>query len=89
MREYESHAEQPEAVGSYDGKITKGSKVKFMGATDEQVSWGANDDPRGLLEEGNVYTVETVETHRWHTKYYLKEFPGKKFNSVSFKGDKS
>jgi len=59
-------------------------KVKYIGCTDGQVNWGGNDDPRGLLVEGQVYELERKEVHTWHTKYYLKEFPGKKFNSVSF-----
>lgn len=58
--------------------------VVYMGATAEQVKWGCNDDPRGLLDEGAQYTVKKEEVHSWHTKYELEEFPGKKFNSVSF-----
>lgn len=64
--------------------IQAGDKVKYIGTSNEQVKWGSNDDPRGLLTEGETYIVEAVEPHSWHTKYYLKEFPGKKFNSVSF-----
>lgn len=60
------------------------SKVKFIGATDDQVNWGTNDDPRGLLEIGKIYTILKIDVHSWHTKIYLKEFPDKKFNSVSF-----
>ena len=37
-----------------------------------------------LLEVGKTYTVEDVEIHSWHTIVYLKEFPGKTFNSVLF-----
>lgn len=37
-----------------------------------------------LLEVGETYTVENVEVHSWHTLVYLKEFPGKEFNSVVF-----
>lgn len=59
-------------------------RVKYTGATDEQVRWGCNDDPRGLLVENQEYELLTQEVHSWHTKYILKEFPNKKFNSVSF-----
>lgn len=59
-------------------------QVKYIGATDEQVKWGGNDDPRGLLNEGDIYEVSKEEVHSWHTKLYLTEFPSKKFNSVSF-----
>lgn len=58
--------------------------VIFIGASDEQVAWGGNDDPRKHLVSGESYTIDRIETHNWHTKIYLKEFPGKKFNSVCF-----
>ena len=61
-----------------------GIKVMFVGATDDQVKWGANDDPRTLLTLGAIYTVGKKEIHSFHTKLELVEFPGKKFNSVSF-----
>jgi len=49
------------------------------------MNWGGHDDAEKCgLEVGFVYTVSEVETHTWHTKIYLKEFPGKKFNSVCF-----
>lgn len=60
-----------------------GEKVKYIGATDDQVRWGGNDDPRLVLVEGGIYEVEREEVHSWHTKLYLKGIPGK-FNSVSF-----
>lgn len=59
--------------------------VIYIGAFDEQVRWGGNDDPRGLLTEGETYEVDDVEVHSWHTKYALRGFTGKKFNSASFK----
>jgi len=64
--------------------LTKGDKVVYTGATDEQVRWGSNDDPRGILVEGNTYTVARVEVHSWHTKVWLEEYPGLKFNIVHF-----
>ena len=58
--------------------------VKYNGeASDEQVNWGSNTDPRGLLNTENVYKVINVEVHSWHTKYYLEGIEGK-FNSVHF-----
>ncbi len=60
-------------------------KVKYIGATDDQIRWGGNDDPRELLVEDQEYELDHKEEHSWHTKYYLVEFPGKKFNSVCFK----
>jgi len=50
----------------------------------EAVKWGSNDDPVGLLEPGKKYVIENIEVHSWHTKIFLQEFPGKKFNSVHF-----
>ena len=58
-------------------------KVKYVGASDEQISWGSNDDPRDILDEGNIYEVDRKEVHTWHTKYYLKGIEGA-FNSVCF-----
>ena len=62
-------------------------KVRYLGdaaSGDEVVKWGSNDDPRGLLIEGQEYELENQEVHTWHTKYILAEFPDKRFNSVSF-----
>lgn len=53
-------------------------------ATNEQVKWGNNDDPREFLDFETTYTVLKKEIHSWHTKYILEEFPDKKFNSVHF-----
>jgi len=63
--------------------ITRYGKVRYLGATDEQVRWGSCADPRGKLEVGNVYEVEYREFHTWHTKLKLVGIPGK-FNSGSF-----
>lgn len=59
-------------------------KVKYIGVSDEQVNFGNNDDPRKFLKEGKVYNVKREEVHSWHIKLELQEFPGKRFNSVSF-----
>ena len=62
----------------------EGTKVKYIGASDSQVRWGSNDDPRNCLIEGQLYTIDHTEVHSYHTKIYLKEFPDLKFNSCSF-----
>jgi len=59
-------------------------KAKYTGATIEQIRWGNNDDPRGLLEEGRIYEVLEKEVHSWHTKLKLKGFSSMKFNSANF-----
>lgn len=58
--------------------------VKYIGASDEQVNWGGNDDPRGLLTVGTYYIVKREEIHSWHTKFELLGYEGKVFNSTSF-----
>lgn len=59
-------------------------RVVYAGASDSQVNWGSNDDPRGVLTVGKAYTVLSTEVHSWHTKIELEEFPGLYFNSVCF-----
>lgn len=55
----------------------------YTGATDEQVAWGGDTDPRGLLVEGQAYEVEKERVHSWHTKWKLVGVDGW-FNSVCF-----
>jgi len=63
-----------------------GTLVRFIGASDEQVKWGGNDDPRGILKVGSIYEVSEVEVHNWHTKIQLVSSidDNLKFNSVCF-----
>jgi hypothetical protein len=62
----------------------EGTKVKCINHSEDAAKWGSNDNPSGVLEVGKEYTVDHTEVHSWHTKVYLKEFPGKKFNSAHF-----
>ncbi len=64
--------------------MEKGMLVRFIGATDQQVKWGNNDDPRCLLAIDRTYEVFKVEIHSWHTKLELLGFPNHRFNSVCF-----
>lgn len=59
-------------------------KVRFLGASDDQVRFGGGDDPRPLLTVGEVYAVKSVDVHSWHTRITLRQFPSKWFNSVCF-----
>ncbi len=34
-----------------------GDKVRYTGSIEEQVRWGNNDNPVGILIEGDVYYV--------------------------------
>lgn len=36
------------------------------------------------LKTGKTYTIEKTEVGAWSTKVWLKERPGKEFNSVHF-----
>ena len=60
-----------------------GDEVRYHGSAEEQVRWGSNDNPKGVLFEGDIYYIEKVEIHSWHTKLYLRGVYGK-FNSVCF-----
>ncbi len=60
-----------------------GDAVVYTGASDTQVNWGGNDDPRPILEEDQEYLIDYVEVHSWHTKVKLIGIQGL-FNSVSF-----
>lgn len=60
-----------------------GDRVKYIGSTEDQVRWGNNDNPKGILIEGDTYYVERVEIHSQHTKLYLRGVYGK-YNSVCF-----
>ena len=59
------------------------NKVRYIGCDDDQIKWGNNSDPRGILVLGNIYEVEKKEVHSWHTKIFLSGIKGK-FNSVCF-----
>lgn len=48
-----------------------GDRVVFNGASQSQIGWGSNEDPRPFLTEGAVYVVEKVEVHSWHTKLWI------------------
>jgi hypothetical protein len=62
-----------------------GTKVRCISDSDNQSNWGGNDSAKEFLKIGEIYTLsKEPEVHSWHTKYYLKEVLGKKFNSVQF-----
>ncbi len=61
-----------------------GDKVKYVGCSDEQIRFGNCDDPKGILKEGDIYTVAFVEIHSWHSKVHLEGYEDLGFNSVCF-----
>lgn len=65
--------------------MRKGSKVMCISTDRDQSQWGGNDSAEEYLAIGGIYTLSRdPEVHSWHTKLYLEEVPGKKFNSVQF-----
>jgi hypothetical protein len=60
-----------------------GDVVTYIGCTKEQINWGSNDNPTGILTEGKKYLISDVEIHSMHTKISLSGIVGK-YNSVCF-----
>lgn len=60
-----------------------GETVRFIGCDKDQIAWGNNTDPTGILIVGDKYYVEKVEVHSQHTKLTLRGVSGR-FNSVCF-----
>lgn len=63
--------------------MRSGTNVRFIGCSKEQVAWGGCDDPTPILFIGDLYYIEHVHVHTWHTKIELRGVKGK-FNSVCF-----
>jgi hypothetical protein len=57
---------------------------KLICTNNEENNWGSCDSASENLELNKVYTVKDVEIHSWHTKIFLEEIEGKRFNSVHF-----
>ena len=60
-----------------------GENVKFIGCSKEQIRWGNNDDPNGVLMVEKIYKVVEVDIHSQHTKISVQGVLGR-FNSVCF-----
>ena len=61
----------------------RGCKVEF--AFPDNGREHEKEEAKILLTEGAVYEVESVQVGGWCTDIELKEFLGKKFNSVFFR----
>ncbi len=60
----------------------EGTKVVF-----DNPNWGYQSHmefSKSFLSEGQVYTVDYTRVGSWHSDVFLKEFPGKAFNTVQF-----
>lgn len=64
--------------------MNPGDRVKFIEASDDQVNWGRNIDPRKYLQLNADYTITEVEIYSFHTKICLKGFDSLWFNAVHF-----
>ena len=64
--------------------FNRGDWVRFTNCIDEQVKWGGNSDPRGVLKQEGLYAVTNVDVHKYHTKLRLEGYPNLEFNSVHF-----
>jgi len=51
--------------------------------SEDQINWGGNDNPKGLIELNKPYKVSNIDVHTWHTKINLEGIKGQ-FNSISF-----
>jgi hypothetical protein len=60
-----------------------GETVRFIGCDKDQIAWGNNTDPTGILIVDDKYYVEKVEVRSQHTKLTLRGVSGR-FNSVCF-----
>ena len=61
-----------------------GELICYTGATDLQVEWRANDDPRKVLIMGAMYRVKNLDVQPCHTNIQLEGFEEYSFNSVCF-----
>lgn len=64
-------------------------KIKFIASevSKDQINWGGNDDPTGLLKVGEEYELDHADIRSQSTRIFLKDFPGKQFNVVWFDVD--
>lgn len=65
-----------------DNNAESGTMVRFAFPTNGYLS--DQEFAKQYLSEGMIYTVDFTDVGSWHTDVYLKEFPGKPFNSVLF-----
>lgn len=61
----------------------RGCKVEF--AFPDNGREHEREEARKILGAGTAYEVESVEIGGWRSEIKLREFPGKKFNSVFFR----
>lgn len=64
--------------------IWDNSERKVLCTRNDEDGMMVSSENNHLLEVGKEYNVVGVEVLPWHTLVYLKEFPGKTFNSVVF-----
>jgi len=68
-------------------RLEPGDDVRYIGCEDMQVTYAGHGDPRGVLQEGQVYRIAAVHVDRWWTDYWLVDInEGERmgYNSVCF-----
>ena len=60
-----------------------GQKIKCISKSEHQKSFGNCKGSLSDLEIGNVYTIKSIDPHKWHTKFFLAGLVGS-FNIVMF-----
>jgi hypothetical protein len=46
--------------------------------------WWSCKDNAPMLTVGETYTLVDIDVYDWHSRVFLKEFPGHEFNSILF-----
>lgn len=64
--------------------IFNNTKRKVVCVSNHDDGWWACKLNAHLLTVGEIYTLACIDVHSWHSEVYLKEIPGKTFNSVLF-----
>lgn len=64
--------------------IHNNTKRKVRCVSNYDGGWWACRLNASLLEVGKVYNLTYIDVHNWYSEVYLKEIPGKTFNSVLF-----
>ena len=67
---------------SVDIYSPEGTKVRFKETN--PITWGVSAENAKYLVLDEIYTVEQMERHSYHTKMFLKEVPCIPFNTVWF-----
>lgn len=66
-----------EETQRYPAWLPEGTNLRYEGCDcEEQIQWGGNTDPRGVLKEGEIYELHYSEVRSWSTRIWLKGIKG-------------